>query len=634
MQSRTSFFNKTVFFSDLRQFWPLTAGYALLWLLVLPLSRFTELVHDMHLSGWNAQFETLNLTAHLGYLTAFVFGILFAMAAFSYLTNSRATYGLHALPLRREAQYAAHYLAGPCAQLAPQLLAVLLTMLVLASRGAFSLRLMGLMLLTLALPTLFFYSFGVFCMIFTGQILAAPVFYGVLNVLAVGVETLIRAFAGKFLYGWAYSGSPALVFLSPLLEMLDVRAARAGEGASSVLTVEGLEWLLIYAAAGLVLALLGLLVYRKRHSEATGSTVAIGWARPLFKYGVAFCAALALGLLLYELFFGQYRTNGVFSLPGTLACMAAAGLLGYFTAEMLLKKSFRVLRSGWKGAAAVTAVLVALGFVLSLDLTGYEGYVPEAEQVDCADIYLNIYNGGMSVNAHTSDPETLRLLTEAHRALVSDKARQQRYAVTTAEWPVEGTANGYLSIDYRLRDGRIVSRQYDRMVLLADERKDPASPAAAVTALYNAGDVTLQRALSRNGSNGVYDARTLPDLRFTGGYISMERFDREDYQFSEDRDLTPAEAQAIYDAVLRDVEAGRAGGSLFEQDRRALGMVDLYATYYDPDSSRTVPADSPTLPPEEGEKNRAPVVFEPLVTERMTETLSTLRRLGLRMEFE
>ena len=35
MRSRTSFFNPTVFWNDQKRAWPLTAGYALLWLLVL-----------------------------------------------------------------------------------------------------------------------------------------------------------------------------------------------------------------------------------------------------------------------------------------------------------------------------------------------------------------------------------------------------------------------------------------------------------------------------------------------------------------------------------------------------------------------------------------------------------------------
>ena len=62
-----------------------------------------------------------------------------------------------------------------------------------------------------------------------------------------------------------------------------------------------------YALAGLVIALIALLLYRTRKSEMTGSTVAFPWATPIFKYGVAFCTAVALGQFLYYFLFGQYR---------------------------------------------------------------------------------------------------------------------------------------------------------------------------------------------------------------------------------------------------------------------------------------------------------------------------------------
>ena len=63
-----------------------------------------------------------------------------------------------------------------------------------------------------------------------------------------------------------------------------------------------------YALAGLVIALIALLLYRTRKSEMTGSTVAFPWAVPVFKYGVAFCTAVSLGQFLYYFLFGQYRS--------------------------------------------------------------------------------------------------------------------------------------------------------------------------------------------------------------------------------------------------------------------------------------------------------------------------------------
>ena len=640
MQSKTSFFNRTVFLHDLKRWWPLTAGYALIWLLAMPLGWLTELNHDAYLSAWNVQFDALDIAGNAGYWSAFCVGILFAMAAFSYLTNPRATYGLHALPERRETLYVTHYLAGLCSQLAPQLLTVLLTLAVLAAHGAFSARLLGLMLLAFVLPTLFFYSFAVFCVMFTGQILAAPVFYGALNVVVVGVELLIRTFAGNFLYGWAENIEPVLTPLSPIVKLVEngVRATQntyelLENGVTLVegtheLQLLGLDWLLIYAAAGLVFAALGLLVYRARHSEATGSTVAIGWARPIFKYGVTFCAALALGQLLYFLFFGQFRSNGSYSLPGTLGCMALAGLLGYFVAEMLLKKSFRVLKSGWRGALVVVAVLVVMGCGMSLDLTGYESYVPDVDDVQNATVQMNVYSNANHFFLDIQDPETIRLIIEAHRAVVSDKARQLEWndGSQPRDYSEAGAAYGYFSVDYTLKDGRLVRRRYPDVTIFSDELGDPASAAAALTALNNSETVMFARALGRDYFSSDTDPRALRDLRFTGGDAYL--YDNDAYR-EQSRTLTAHEAELLYDAVLRDVAAGHVSGSLFESESILNGSVTLYATYDAPD--RVV--DRAVTHPSDVPPGRDMTSYDLGVTERMTETVATLRAMGIDVTF-
>ena len=643
MRSKTSFFNKTVFLHDCKRFWPLTAGYTLLWLLILPLSRFTQWNHDRYLSAFNMQSEALNFAAWGGLISAFVTGILFAMATFSYLTNQRATNGLHALPARRETLYVTHYLSGLCSQLVPQLVTVLLTAAVMGSHRALDLRVTGLMLLSLLLPTLFFYSFGVFCMMFTGQILAAPVFYGVLNILVVGVEMLVRGFAGNFLYGWPGSVDPALTVFSPIVRLIEngVRAStsvytRAADGGLSLtdtgrLHLIGLDWLLIYAAVGLVFAALGLLVYKKRHSEATGTTVAIYWARPVFQYGVAFCAALALGQLIYELFFGQYRSNGEYSLPGTIACMAAAGLIGYFAAEMLLKKSFRVLKTGWRGAVVVTGVLVALGCGMSLDLTGYEGWAPEASEVENVYVECYIYGNGSHINAQVKDENTIRLVTAAHRALVTDKARQQSGAGRELMRGDGAIVDGSFMVYYGLKNGGFARRSYD-ITLWPAEASDSATPAGALEALYNDPDITLLRALGKYGYNTETDPRNMPDLRFTGGYAMLARYNAGgDIEYGDrQRDLTPAEARAIYDAILRDVAAGRVKGSIFAYEVGYPGELVLYATYAQPKSYG--PAARPTQP-FDVEEGREGVTFGPDLREGMTDTLAVLRGMGIEIEF-
>ncbi len=302
MQSATSFFNRALFRKNLQRFWPLWFGYTLLWLLILPLTLLNQLAQASWIShaGWHIAKEishdVLGIGAYGGLAMAAIFGIFFAMAMFSYLTAPRATQGFHSMPVRRETLYATNYLAGLVCMVSSIVLAFALAGVTAALFDALDLAAFGTACLAAVLSVLFFYSFAVLCMMFTGQILAAPVFYGILNFLAVGMEYLVRNFAGTFLYGYSgYMAPETFTILSPvwkLAQALSVRAAPdvdlLSDGTRQIVSsggyvLYGMEWLGIYAAVGVVVALLGLLVYRKRPSEATGSIVTVAWARPIFK---------------------------------------------------------------------------------------------------------------------------------------------------------------------------------------------------------------------------------------------------------------------------------------------------------------------------------------------------------------
>ena len=166
--------------------------------------------------------------------------------------------------------------------------------------------------LTQLLCVLFFYSFAVFCAMFTGHILALPAFYIILNFLASILSFIIQGLLSAFLYGFVYS-SPLdrlALWLTPfrkLIDVLDVRADAAladtaGPITAGTYTLCGLGYAIIYAVAGLVLACLALLVYRRRHLETAGDIVAVKWVRPIFKYGFASCAAVTFGSFLYSIF--------------------------------------------------------------------------------------------------------------------------------------------------------------------------------------------------------------------------------------------------------------------------------------------------------------------------------------------
>lgn len=466
MRSATSFFDKTLFRSQLKHTWPLWLGYTALWLFLVPVMLFSELsAYQLGYSAADASYLLLNTGVRGGIFISFFFGLFFAMLAFSHLTQSRATNGFHALPVRRETIFLTAYLTGLFCQLSTILVTFLL-----------------------------------------GAAISAPL----------------------HLSFWSVTGA---AMGSAMLESVFFYSFAA------------------YALAGLVIALIALLLYRTRKSEMTGSTVAFPWATPIFKYGVAFCTAVALGQFLYYFLFGQYRSSDNDSLPGTILCMAAAGLVGYFVAEMLIKKSFRVFRAGAKGAAIVALALVLLGVAMSFDLTGYEKHVPDESEIES--VYYTF--SGMT-NVTTDDADTIRRLTAAHQAIVKNRNEQARIADawdadTLSQSDHDDIEHFSLRLTYYLKDGSQLSRSYS-LYLRRSDLTVPSSVTARVNALYMCRESVLRRVLG-------YGYEHLGDTpRFLDSYCYYdEKSNTKDYA------LTAAQAGQVYAALMRDVQDSDNGGS-------------------------------------------------------------------------
>lgn len=561
MRSATSFFDKTLFRSQLKHTWPLWLGYTALWLFLVPVALFSALsAYQGSYSAADASGLLLNAGVRGGVFISFVFALFFAMLSFSHLTQSRATNGFHALPVRRETIFLTAYLTGLFCQLSTILVTFLLGAAVSAplhlSFWSVTAAAMG----SAMLEAVFFYSFAALCMMMTGQILAAPVFYFVGNILVPGMEYLLRNFAGNFLYGYSGHTDVALGFLSPPLYMyteVSIASIETCESDSYYVTAYALEHrsfmiLAAYALAGLVIALIALLLYRTRKSEMTGSTVAFPWATPIFKYGVAFCTAVALGQFLYYFLFGQYRSSGSDSLPGTILCMVAAGLVGYFVAEMLIKKSFRVFRAGAKGAAIVSLALVLLGVTMSFDLTGYEKHVPDESEIESA-----FYTFSGMTNVTTDDADTIRRLTAAHRAIVENRKELARIAeawdadtLPTSQSDYDDMEPFSLRLTYYLKDGSQLSRSY-WVYLRRGDLTVPSSATARVNALYMCRESVLRRVLG-------YGCEHLGDTpRFLDSYCSYY----DDNAGGKDYALTAAQAEQVYAALMQDVQDSDNGGS-------------------------------------------------------------------------
>ncbi len=581
MKSGTSYFNPTLFKKNITRFWPVWALYALIWIYVLPV---TCLITQQQ-AWWGdtpraRMIQFANEIPHMlqaGAVLAFVFGVLTAMGVFSYLYNNRMAGMMHTLPIRREGLFLTSYLSGLTMLIGSNALVWLLTLGTEALSGYVDLYTITVWFAGQSAMCLFFFSFAAFCAQFTGHLLALPAFYGILNFLAIVLTSLANMLFERYLYGYCdiSAGMEETVFwLTPVVRLVNE---------VNWINPNGFGWrllgvweLVIYAVVGLVLAGLALLVYRRRHIESAGDVVAVRVVRPIFKYGVGICAGLCIGFWVYAIF--GYDALG--SLTGSMLLWAA---IGYFAAEMLLKKSFRVWKA-WKGCAVLLVVMVVGLTCLQMDAFGFSARVPAVNRV--ASVYIDgygsfPYDGGRDFTFETEDRRIIEKTVALHQGFVNEHKNPDVY-------PGGETDYIRLRVTYTLDNGTVIRREYGESLWQGCDLERVARD------FYCDPEIAkLTYGLD------LVDPEKLGNVEISSLW-NTENQKNEYYNFAE---MIPAEeryaaVRKVYDAVRLDFEAGNLGRRyLFDlEEGRQLNTctTDLYL-YWEDEETRGHYAQNPAF---------------------------------------
>jgi len=322
-------------------------------------------------------------------------------------------------------------------------------------------------------------------------------------------------------------------------------------------------WIIaVYALVGIVLLAVAYALYRKRRSECAGDVVAVGWMKPVFRYGVSICAAMAGGLALYMVFWGQFQSGSKYDAFPMLIAMVISGTIGYYAASMLLAKSLRVFRGSWKGLAITALCAAVICGVMKFDLLGIETRVPAANQIEM--LTFRAAN-----NQYELTPETDAELLEEIRAVHLAIAEDADYIIATNEdwdrlnWSQEEISpSNSVRLTYRLKNGTTVTRRYN-VPVSADRLAQEDTYDFALDRLVNSDTLKAKRF-------HLYDG-----YKADNGYLYLEN--RRDGGIS----FGTHEALVIHEAVKRDVAAGTCGTyDWFDQSRAGQYAIELNLDFY------------------------------------------------------
>lgn len=570
MKQKTSYFNWGISRSYLKRCWPLWAVYFAVLLLCL-LAAIPDYLSRSYGGDFNSLFSSVNgmilNVARASFVISFFTAILAAMVVYSYLYNTRACGMMNSLPIRRETAFITAYLTGLVPLILADVLTALITYAVYAHYGVINFKYLMVFVAYAVMGNVAFFGFASFCAVLTGNIAVLPMVYGILNVLAYVANSAFNALRDFLTYGYiSFVGN--IRRLSPIIALTDSRdldyedimavGADGLQHATGEFIIHG-TWLVVaYCAAGLILAALALVIYRKRDMERAGDVVAIPVLKPVFKYCMSVGCGVVCAIAFYDgLFRSSFGSTGKTAVIMTVLMVLGAGV-GYFAAEMLMQKTLDVFHHGWKGYLITACALVAFTAGIELDVTGYETAQPKLDEIE--NVYINSGYGDATM---LESRDEIAAVLDYHREVIDGKHINENAEKTRC-----------FNVCYTLKNGETFARDYT-ISYDYDQRFDPQSNIRRLEVLLNSEEAILSRLKPVENIDFDWITSSSIEGSYMQEYKDDTRVDRQNIYLN----LTPRQAEEIYNCILADVGTSSIGRVYTMQDRYFFEQMSNLSFY-------------------------------------------------------
>jgi len=451
MQSKTSFFNGTLFAKNIKRYWPMW-GLVTFGGLLLPLTFIVGTLND-----YSAVTKKDDIVMFYGELISgvlpilsMIYSILVAMAVWNYMYTSKSINFFHAIPVSRKSLFVSSFLSGIVMILIPYVPAGIVMSIFSGMNGVFAGAATLKLIWAILCESVFFFGLATIIAHITGNILALPVLYVVFNFLEVGVSALVELVITSTLYGVNFSRTRALDFLSPVVYLmmnvtLDYR------------TIEVSNYYLVslYGLAGVVLTIVAYAAYAKRKSETASETVSIPVLKNIIHIAFTIIAAIAGGLFLCALFNNFYfETMNMVTL---CTCIIVAGIIAYYIGAMIMERTVKVFsKKKLLPLLGCSVFYVLFCLAVKFDICNIERYVPDFKDVEWIDVSV----GGNNVQLYPGqDDELINQIIGCQQYIIANEDQfSQNYRNNWSSDENYYYSNFYIT--YTLKDGREISRNY------------------------------------------------------------------------------------------------------------------------------------------------------------------------------
>ncbi len=535
MKSKTSFINKTILEKNVRLYWPIWIFFTVILLVQGPISMWSGYRSAQYYYGtkWKKfELDCMSpvISMRITIILIFIMAIVTGMALFSNLYNSRACNMIHAMPVTRKQLFNTNVVTGLLFMWGPLIIKYAVSLLVCISYGTTQVTYIGIWLLASLGISFFVYSLVCLATMLTGQLIAVPVMYGVINAIYGAIVVVIAKVASYVSYGLVFSKliqKAKLTWLAPFVQMVNRIGFKPTMKETTTFNYcirynfRGTQTICFYVFVAIVIYFIAYLLYKYRDLENAGNLITVSFLKPVFKWGGGCIVGLEFSIIVAELFSEMHiYVNTVV----ILLIAVVLGMVAFMLLEMLIKKNFKVISKKFLRELIPYEFFVAAVFA-TISLYGYleENIIPKQADVEYA--YINM---DYSLKLKNKDINTA---IDTQKILIKHK---KDYFTSRGD-----ADNSYIKIEYVLKNGTKIYRNYEVSYKIDVQEKCKA--------------LADEEKKSENIMKFIMQCENTDKAIFTGG--NAAQYD-ENYNTVLNRNFDGKVARNIYKAIKQDAEAG------------------------------------------------------------------------------
>lgn len=432
MNLKASFFNKSIFKSDIKRFWWLALAETFLIMIVTVIPFYESLKRRVSFIGSSYYYEPRWLSGSIVILMMFAIGVSVLLFTYMHFTSSVSTF--HSFPVKRGGIFSTKLISGAVLTLIPIIIntGLLIFIAVIPEFKEFvSVSVIFKWMFTGVVYTAVLFSLTTVVNMMTGNPIGTIVFTLGFALLPLIIISSFQSFFDMELYGYALNSADNILKRIYIDEK----------------DLLNLSYFVIYAVLTIVFLVGAYILYNKRKLEAYGEVIAFSWLKPVF-IGII---SVLTSILSYFYFVGALGKSG-------LLWLLPFGVIGTVVSWMISKKSISL-----KGILKPVLIylIAALFFVcvIHFDLTGFERRVPNFFDIESVSIVndnrmtwhingeiVEYWRKGEMDYSFTEDKDIVDVL-DFHQYMIKKRNEDK-------------IGERIIPIEYKLKNGKVLRRQY------------------------------------------------------------------------------------------------------------------------------------------------------------------------------